>query len=254
MGASSASGHKGFKELLSLCGRAVCEYGMIEDRDRILVGMSGGKDSLMMMHALEELRRRAPVEFTLVPVCFDPQFQGFNLEQLRDYCSGQGWELNVVSMDMPSLLREKNFQRHPCVLCSRLRRGHLHGEAQRRACNKIALGHHLDDLCVSLLMSLFRGQGITTMGPKVPADGGRLTLIRPLCLAAESLVVEAAIPFDLPRCGDCEYKEYLRGGDRAYFKGMLEDLEQRIPGVRQQMLASMRNVQAPFLMDKKFIL
>jgi len=245
---------KVFRRILSLAGEAIAEFKMIEDGDRLLAGVSGGKDSLMLLHVLAHFRQCAPIRFDVIPVCFDPQFPGFELDTLKAYCRMQGWPLEVVSLDVPAILKEKHREDHPCVLCSRLRRGHLHGEADRRGCRKIVLGHHLDDLCVSLLISLFRGQGITTMGPNVPADGGTKRLLRPLAMVPEALLKEAAGLFRLPHCGDCVYREQLeRDGDRAWGKRLLAQLETRIPHIRQQMLRSMRNLQTGYLLDSHFL-
>lgn len=245
---------KVFRRIVSLAGEAIVRYRMIAEGDRLLVGVSGGKDSLMMMHVLEHFRCCAPVRFDLVPVCFDPRFPGFNLDVLQDYCRDQGWPLEIISLDVATIIREKQAEAHPCVFCSRLRRGHLYGEADRRGCGKIVLGHHLDDLCVSMLISLFRGQGITTMGPNVPADSGSKRLIRPLAVVPEALLSEAGKLFGLPRCGECVYKAQLeRDGDRAYGKRLLAQLEQRIPDIRQTMLRSMQNLQTGFMLDLNFL-
>ncbi len=251
---SNPCSSKAFKKLVSLTGEGIHEYSMISDGDRLLVGVSGGKDSLMLMHVLSVLQSRAPVKFDLVPVCFNPGFSGFNLEGLTAYFSTCGWSLDIVDFDVEAVLKEKNFENQPCVLCSRLRRGMLYGEADQRKCNKIVLGQHLDDICVSLMISLFRGHGVTTMGPNVPADSSSKRVIRPLALAPESLIIEAAILFQLPSCGDCLYKDQLKNtGDRAYFAGMLEALEQRIPNVRQCMLRSMSDLRPEFMLDRKFL-
>jgi len=245
---------KVFRRIVSLTGEAIGQFKLIGEGDRLLVGVSGGKDSLMLLHVLAHFQRCAPIRFSVIPICFDPQFPGFNLDVLQAYCQSQNWELRVVSLDMATLLREKGREDHPCVLCSRLRRGHLHGEADRLGCHKIVLGHHLDDLCVSLLISLFRGQGITTMGPNVPADGGSKRIIRPLALTPEALLKEAALLFGLPHCGECIYKEQLeRDGDRAWGKRLLLQLEERMPHIRQQMLRSMRNLQTGYMLDPRFL-
>ena len=243
-----------FRKILRLTGQAIHKYQMVEDGDRLLVGVSGGKDSLMLMHALETLRRRAPVKFELIPVCFYPGFTEFNLELLRDYFKSQGWELQVVSLDVPAIIAEKQAEDQPCVLCSRLRRGHLYGEADRRQCGKIVLGQHLDDLCVSLLIGLFRGQGMMTMGPNVAGDHGDKRVIRPLAMVPESLIREAMVPFGFPSCGECHYKAMLdRDGDRAFFKNLLSELSQRIPDVRQYMLHSMGDLRLEHLLDPRYL-
>ncbi len=243
-----------FKKVCRLAGRAVAEYRMIRPGDRIAVGVSGGKDSMMLLEVLQQLRRRAPVEFAILAVTFDPGFAGFNAAAVAGYCRERGWEHRTVAMALEPLLKECQAERRPCVLCSRLRRGKLYGAAADWRADKLALGHNLDDIAVSLLIGLFRGQGVTTMGPNVPADEAALRLIRPLALVPESLVREAAEGFDWPEAGACRYAEQLKErGDRAFFGNWLERLEKRIPHVRQQMLRSMQDVRPAYLLDKRFI-
>ena len=237
-----------------MTGEAIHDYSMISDHDRLLVGVSGGKDSLMLMHVLTYLQHRAPVNFELVPVCFDPGFPGFNIDNIQRYFTERDWQLEVIEFDVETVLKEKHSEHQPCVLCSRLRRGWLYGKADRQECGKVVLGHHLDDICVSLLMCMFRGHGMKTMAPNTAADASSKRLIRPLAYVPESLLREAAEIFDLPLSGECIYKEQLEAsGDRAFFGSMLKDLEQRIPHVRQCMLSSMKDIRPEFLLDKKFL-
>ena len=245
---------KVFKKIVSLAGEAIHDYAMISNHDRLLVGVSGGKDSLLLMHVLTYLQHRAPVSFELVPVCFDPGFPGFNIDGTRKYFAEQDWKLEVIEFDVGTVLKEKHFEQQPCVVCSRLRRGWLYGRADKLSCGKIALGHHLDDICVSLLMCMFRGHGIKTMPPNTAADASSKRLIRPLAYVPEALLQEAVEIFALPLSGECIYKEQLEAsGDRAFFGSMLKNLEQRIPHVRQCMLRSMKDIRLEFLLDEKFL-
>lgn len=243
-----------FRKARRLAGQAIAEFRMIEEGDRVLVGLSGGRDSLVMAHILDELRRKAPVRFELVFFSFDPGFPGFDLRPLRDYCHALGWRHELDGVPIPEVLKEKDGERSPCVLCSRLRRGKLHAAADTYDCGKIALGHHLDDLCVSLLMRLFRGQGLSSMGPNVPADQGRRRLIRPLCLATKAQLNEAAAGFDFPPEGRCAYEAKLKeSGDRAFLERTLGDLEKHFPHVRQAMRQAMSDVRPDHLMDPRFL-
>ena len=152
------------------------------------------------------------------------------------------------------ILRENEMGAKPCSLCSRLRRGLLHGVADRLGCNRIALGQHRDDLCVSLLVSLFRGGGLKTMGPHVPADGGSKRLIRPLCYASKAVINQAAASFGIPKIKSCPYLDELeRDGDRAFCERLLVELESRFGDLRQCMLASMRHVEPQHLLDPAFL-
>ena len=234
-------------QLCRLVGRAVADYDMIADGDRILVGVSGGTDSMVLMELLERLRQRAPVRFGLFAAIVDEGF-GIDHAPLEAYAAARGWRLEVVRTPIAQLVREKGDAARPCGLCSRLRRGFLHRLADRLGCGKIALGHHRDDLCASFLMSLFRGGGLKTMAPSVPADGGSKRVIRPLCYASKELVERVAEPFGFPAVGKCPYADRLsERGDRAYVERLLAELERRFPGIGKNMLRSMGDVRPEHL-------
>ncbi|MEG1979747.1 MAG: ATP-binding protein, partial [Victivallaceae bacterium] len=172
----------------------------------------------------------------------------------HEYCNDLGVEHHIVSLDMQQILMEKSAQKHPCVLCSRLRRGMLYKTAQEYQANKIALGHNLDDVAVSFLISLFRGQGLTTMGPNVPGDGGVCRVIRPLIASDEAWIRIVASEFGYPNAGKCHYEQQLaENGDRVYFGKLLAELEQRIPNIRRHILQSLSDVKVDFLLDLKFL-
>ncbi len=243
-----------FVKIVKLAGEAVGEFRLIEAGDRILAGVSGGKDSLMLLHVLFALRKRAPVAFDIEAVTFDPGFPGFRTDRIVDYCRRQSWPHRVIPFPMAQVIEEKQWQDSPCVLCSRLRRGKLYGLAAELGCNKLALGHHLDDLLVSFLMSLCRGQGLTTMAPKVAAKNAPVTVIRPLALTPEALIVEAAAEFGFPQAGKCHFQAQLDAdGDRAYFRRLLAQLAGDIPHLRTQMLHSLRKVELPHLLDPRYL-
>jgi tRNA 2-thiocytidine biosynthesis protein TtcA len=251
---STQSAPNPFKRVCRLASQAIGDYRMIREGDRILVGVSGGADSMVLMHVLHELRRRAPVHFELFGATVDMRFATMDIPALRAYCERQGWQHEVVEMDGEEVLREKGMGGKPCSLCSRLRRGLLHGVADRLGCNRIALGQHRDDLCVSLLMSLFRGGGVKTMGAHVPADSGSKRLIRPLCYAPKAIINQAAAGFGVPKVKSCPYLDELeRDGDRAFCERLLVELEGRFANLRQCMLASMRHVEPAHLLDPAFL-
>ena len=243
-----------FRELCKLTGQAVTRYCMIEEGDRILVGLSGGKDSFMLLHALHALQRKAPVRFELIAATFDPGFPEFHIDTIAEYCRIHGWEHRVVRLDIAAILEEKQYDGTPCVLCSRLRRGRLYGLAEQEGCGKLALGQHFDDIAASFLMSLCRGQGLSTMGPNVAAKAKeKIRIVRPFALAPESLIVRCRDEWELPQAGKCRYEEQLAEGDRAYFRGLLDDLSERIPNLRSQMLRSLGNIQAEYLLDPAYL-
>ena len=246
--------HDAFAKVCHLTGRAIATYAMIRAEDRLLVGISGGKDSLLLMHVLTRLQQRSPVPFHLHAATVDMGFKSFGRAELAAYCQTHGWSHEFVTLDGRELLTAKGADERPCSLCSRLRRGQLHGVADRMNCNVLVLGQHLDDLCASLLMSLFRGNGLKTMGPNVPADSGSKRLIRPFCEIPESLITEAAAAYHFPPSGRCDYLEELEAhGDRAYLRRLLGQLEEQFPGVRHAMLNSMRDLRPGHLLDKRFL-
>ena len=239
-----------FKKLCRIAGETCVRYRLINDGDRIMVGLSGGKDSFMLIHLLDHLRRHAPVKFSLVCATFDPGFENFDLEKIAAYCQNNSWEHHSVKMDIPALLREKSFENSPCVLCSRLRRGKLYGLANELQCSKLALGQHLDDVINSFLMSLCRGQGITSMAPKVvPQDPAHPTVIRPLALVPEELIRQCAKEFTFPvKTGRCRYENTVKNGDRAAFAQLVDELAEKIPHLRENIAHSLTRVEIDHLL------
>lgn len=238
-----------FSELCRLAGEAAVGYRMIESGDRILVGASGGKDSFMLLHVLEHLRQVAPVEFSFAAATFDPGYPEFDAPAIADYCRAHGWEHHVVKMDIAGIIAEKGWEKSPCVLCSRLRRGKLYGLCRELDFNKLALGHHFDDLATSFLISLCRGQGLSTMAPLVlPRSPGNPTVIRPLALAPEALIAKCADGSGVPRVGLCRYREQLDSGDRRYFRELVDTLAERIPDLRSNMRRSLTRVETDHLL------
>ena len=238
-----------FKKLCRIAGETVVKYRLIEPDDRILVGVSGGKDSYVLMHLLAHLQSAAPVHFNFEAVTFDPGVPECAAGKTAEYCRKMNWRHHTVSMDIASIIEEKSFDRSPCVLCSRLRRGRLYGLAKELKCNKLALGQHLDDIVSSMLISLCRGQGITTMAPRVvPDDPENPVIIRPLALVPEALVAECAGDFGLEISGVCRYREQLESGDRVYFKNLISQLAEHIPDLRSNIAHSLQKVEIDHLL------
>lgn len=234
-------------------GEAIVNYRMIEADDRIMIGLSGGKDSYVLAHALYEMQKKAPVKFELLCVTFDPGFPDFGVEIIQNYAASQNWEFHTVKADIASIIEEKNFNDAPCALCSRLRRGHLYTLMDNLNCNKLALGHHADDAIISFVMSYFRGHGLSTMAPNVPALEKK-RLIRPLILVPEAKIARFAAENNFPICGKCRYKKYLdESGDRVFFRQILSQIEEKVPDFRSLALKSMGKIEKNYLFDKKFI-
>ena len=247
--------HPLFRKLCSEAAKAASKYNMLQDGDRVLVGISGGEDSLTLMHVLDNLRMRAPFHITLFAATVDMDFTTFNVAALEEYSRQFGWDWRCVRINGgQQLLKEKNAEERPCALCSRLRRGQLHAVADTLNCNKIALGQQLDDLCASLLMALFRGGGLKTMGPNVPADAASKRLIRPLSTIRKSMIHEFAEFMEYPIVRSCPYEDKLaEDGDRAYVERLLETLGERFGDVRSAMLRSMGDIRLAHLLDLRYL-
>ena len=242
-----------FRKICRLTGNAIVQYDMIREGDRILAGISGGKDSVALLHVLRHFQKTAPVSFSIEAATFDPGFPGFSADGTGELCAGLGIPHHIIRFDMAALLAGKKLDGSPCMLCSRLRRGNLYTLARKLGCGKIALGQHLDDAEVSFLMSLCRGAGLSTMGPNVPEKNGELRIIRPLILTPEAMIAEWVSKMELPIRGECLYREQLENGDRKYFKRVLEQLTERIPDLRSNILRSLSNVQEEYLLDRRFL-
>ena len=239
------------KRLLHQVGRAIQEFGLVQDGDRILVGISGGKDSFTLLYLLQRLRERAPIRFDLVACNLDQGHPGFPGRQLEEYLRSQGCEVRMLREDTYSVVKRLTPEGGTtCAVCSRLRRGILYSAAAEMGCTKIALGHHRDDLIESLLLSMLFAGKMRSMPPKLRSDDGRNTVIRPLCFASEADVAEFArsAAFPIIPCDLCGSQENLQ---RRRVKRFLSDLEQEHSGVRASLFASMGNVLPGHLLDAR---
>jgi tRNA 2-thiocytidine biosynthesis protein TtcA len=239
------------KRLLRDAGRAIADFRMIEPGDRILVGISGGKDSFTLLHLLQCLRRSAPVDFSLVACNLDQGHPGFPAAQLESYLRGTGAEVLMLREDTYRVVKRLVPEgKTACSVCSRLRRGILYNAAQELGCTKIALGHHRDDLIESLLLSMLFAGKLRSMPPRLRSDDGRNVIIRPLCYAAESDIAAFAAEkkFPLIPCDLCGSQENLQ---RKRIKKLLSELETEHPGVRASLLGAMGNVMPEHLLDRR---
>jgi tRNA 2-thiocytidine biosynthesis protein TtcA len=241
------------KALLGHMGRAIEDFGLICDGDRILVGVSGGKDSHTLLHLLSLLQARAPVRFQLLAVTLDQGHPGFPGHVLEAYFQQHGYPYRLFKEDTYSVVLEKTPPgKTQCALCSRLRRGILYNAAVELGCNKIALGHHRDDLVETLLLNLFFAGSLRTMPPLLRSDDGRNTVIRPLAYAPEAEIAAYAElkKFPIIPCELCGSQEHLQ---RKRMKRMLDELEQEHPHIRASVLAAMGNVRAAHLVDPSLL-
>jgi tRNA 2-thiocytidine biosynthesis protein TtcA len=236
------------KRLLHDAGRAIHDYGMIAAGDRILVGVSGGKDSYSLLCVLQELQKSAPIDFSLVAVNLDQGHPGFPAAQLEAYLRSTGVEVRMLSQDTYSIVKRLVPEGETaCSVCSRLRRGILYNAAQELGCSKIALGHHRDDLIESLLLSMFFSGKLRSMPPLLRSLDGRNTVIRPLCYAAERDIAAFALEkkFPIIPCDLCGSQENLQ---RRKVKDLLSSLEGEHPGLRASIFGAMGNVMPEHLL------
>jgi len=247
--ALSATARRLESRLRSQVGKAIEDYGMIADGDRVMVCLSGGKDSYAMLSLLLALQRAAPVSFELVAVNLDQKQPGFPAHVLPDYLAALGVPFHVLEQDTYSVVRRViPAGKTTCGLCSRLRRGALYAFAAEQGFNKIALGHHLDDIMETLFLNLFFGGTLKAMPPKLRSDDGRNILIRPLAYCRESELARYATAknFPLIPCNLCGSQENLQ---RKEIKAMLAEWERRFPGRIESIAAAMANVAPSQLMD-----
>lgn len=240
------------KPLARRVGRAIQDFRLIEDGDRILCAMSGGKDSYAMLHLLEYLRRRAPVRFELLAVTVDQGYRGFKADVLERYFKDRGFAYHIERTNIAEVIDDTMpLGDTHCSMCARLRRGVLYRLAPQLGCNKIALGHHADDLLETLLMSQFFNGEICSMPPLLRARDGRNTVIRPLCYVWENEIVrftaEAGFPVICCACPACGDNSLMR----KQMKILLGKLETDHPGVKSSMLRALSNVKLDHLMDRR---
>lgn len=239
------------KRLHRQVGQAIADFNMVEDGDKVMVCVSGGKDSYALLDILIAMQQRAPVRFELVAVNLDQKQPGFPEHVLPAYLESIGVPFHIENQDTYSIVKRLIPEGQTmCSLCSRLRRGILYRVASELGATKIALGHHRDDIVVTLLMNMFFGGRLKGMPPKLVSDDGRHVVIRPLAYVAEAdLARWAGIrQFPIIPCTLCGSQENLQ---RAQTKAMIHDWERRYPGRIDNMLRAMGHVVPSHLLDQK---
>ena len=242
------------KALLRSAGEAITRFRMIGDGDRVLVALSGGKDSGTLLYLLRHLQSRAPVRFELAAVTVDGGWGGHPIEPLRRYCDVLDVDLVVHHADIVTTVCEKlDEEDTPCPLCARLRRGAIYRVARERSFDTVALGHHADDLVETLLLNLLSNGQLKAMPPLLRADDGVTTVIRPLLLADEQLIRDFARAAGLPRyacqCLGSGRKDLWR----PKVKQLVTELEERFPGARSSMRTAVSHVRETTLLDTRWL-
>lgn len=238
--------------LCRLVGQAIADYAMIEDGDKIMVCLSGGKDSYGLLDLLLVLRRRAPIRFDIVAVNLDQKQPGFPAQVLPDYLTRIGVPFHIEERDTYSIVKRIIPDGETtCSLCSRLRRGHLYRIASELGATKIALGHHRDDIIETLLLNMFYTGTLKGMPPKLRSKDGRHIVIRPLAYVKEADLAHYAElrRFPIIPCDLCGSQENLK---RKQIKALLQELAQRFPGSTDHLFAALSNLVPSHLLDRRF--
>ena len=239
------------KRLHRQVGSAIIDYNMIEEGDKVMVCLSGGKDSYAMLDILLSLRERSPVKFELVAVNLDQKQPGFPEHVLPDYLRSRGVPFHIEEQDTYSIVtRHIEPGKTMCSLCSRLRRGILYRVAGELGCTKIALGHHRDDIVVTMFMNMFFGSRLKGMPAKLVSDDGRNVVIRPLAYVDETDLVRWAEHrrFPIIPCTLCGSQDNLQ---RVQVKQMIREWEKQYPGRIENIFSAMANITPSHMMDRK---
>lgn len=237
------------KRLRRNVGKAIDDFGMIEDQDKVMVCLSGGKDSYTMLDILLFLRRIAPIHFDIVAVNLDQKQPGFPEHVLPGYLDDIGVEYRIVEEDTYSIVKDKIPEgKTTCSLCSRLRRGILYRTAREIGATKIALGHHRDDMLETFFLNMFHGGKLKSMPPKLVSDNGEHIVIRPLAYCSERDIQRYAdaAQFPIIPCNLCGSQDNLQ---RQNIKMMLQDWNRRFPGRIESMFRALQNVAPSHLID-----
>lgn len=224
------------QQVLSYVRRAIDDYNMIEDGDKIAVGISGGKDSLTLLYALNSLRIFYPKKFELHAVTVDLGFDNLNLDAIQKLCQDFGIEYTIVKTDIANIIFEERKESNPCSLCAKMRKGALNDAIKQTGCNKVAYAHHKDDVVETMLMSLIYEGRFHTFSPVTYLDRTEITVIRPLIYMTESDVIGFVNKHNVPVVkSPCPADGHTK---REYVKELLRDINKETPGVKNRMFTA----------------
>ena len=237
------------QKLLSKTRQAIVEYNLIEDGDKICLGLSGGNDSITLLHILNNLRKFLPEKFELIAVTLNPG--GVDNSPLHELCRELNVEYHEVQTNIKEIVFDIRQEKNPCSLCANLRRGALNAKAEELGCNKVALGHHKDDALETFFMSLsFEGR-INCFSPKSYMDKNNITLIRPMVFIDESMIIRTAKENNYPIIKNpCPADGKT---NRQDIKELIKRLDKEIPGFKKNLFKSLRNSNQLFIWDKKTV-
>ena len=239
------------KRILRAAAQAIQDFRLVEDGDRIMVAVSGGKDSYTLLHVLMRLRERAPIDFDLVAVNLDQGQPGYPAHVVEGHFQAVGVPYRMITRDTYSVVRRLVPEgKTTCSVCSRLRRGVLYGAAQEMGCTKIALGHHRDDMLQTFFLNMFFGGKLKGMPPKLTSDNGEFIVIRPMANVVEKDLIRWAEhrQFPIIPCSLCGSQENLQ---RKQIGNLLREWDKKFPGRLETMFTSLQNVVPSHLMDAK---
>ncbi|MBP7865209.1 MAG: tRNA 2-thiocytidine(32) synthetase TtcA [Acidobacteria bacterium] len=237
-----------FVKLKRAVGKAIADFSLIREGDRVAVAVSGGKDSYSLLHVLGELRRRSPVRFELAAFNLDPGIPGYRWDTIRDYLVGRGFTVHTLHENHAAIIRDHQTPgSSACSFCARLRRGTLYTAIRREGFHTLALGHHLDDFIETLLLNLFYEGAIKAMSPNFVADCGDITVIRPLVYVPESDITRFAAECGFPLVYGC-CPAAGRESRRKIVKRLIENLSAQNPSIRPNLLKALGRVRPRYLM------
>ena len=232
--------------------KAIADYQLVEDGDRVMVGLSGGKDSWALIQILDVLRQRAPIRFSIVAVNVDSGYKEYKHDVIARTCEARGWEYRIEHTGIGEAIEDiLDVDQTPCSLCARLRRGVLYRVADEVGATKIALGHHADDFIETLLLNVFFAGALKAMPAKLVSDAGTQVVIRPLVLVGEDEARAYTKECELPVIGCCCPACGDLGLQRQRVKKLLMDLDREHPGVKSSMIKALQNVAPRHLLDTR---